>query len=80
MDNLYILISIIALIIITALIFFVKKNKKQKRLSPLAGLSFIFVIVGIIFGDDGMISYGLMAIGIILAIADMFLKSKSKKK
>jgi len=45
----YIAISIITLLIIAALVLFVKKNKKQKRLSTLTGLSFVFVIAGIVF-------------------------------
>jgi chromate transport protein ChrA len=74
----YIAISIIALLIIATLVFFVKKNKKQKRLSTLAGLSFVFVIVGIVFGDDRLIGYGLIGVGIILAVVDIIMKSKKK--
>jgi len=74
----YIAISIISLLIIAALVFFVKKNKKQKRLSPLAGLSFAFVIAGIVFGDDRLIGYSLIGVGIILAVADIIMKSKKK--
>jgi hypothetical protein len=74
----YIAISIIALLIIAALVFFVKKNKKQKRLSTLTGLSFVFVIAGIVFGDDRLIGYGLIGVGIILAVVDIIMKSKKK--
>jgi len=74
----YIAISIIALLIIAALAFFVKKNKKQKKLSTLAGLSFVFVIAGIVFGDDRLIGYGLIGVGIILAVVDIIMKSKKK--
>jgi len=74
----YIAISITALLIIAALVFFVKKNKKQKRLSPLTGLSFAFVIAGIVFGDDRLIGYGLIGVGIILAVVDIIMKSKKK--
>ena len=45
----YIAISITALLIIALLVFFVKKNKKQKKLSALTGLSFGFVIAGLFF-------------------------------
>jgi drug/metabolite transporter (DMT)-like permease len=74
----YIAISITALLIIAALVFFVKKNKKQKRLSTLAGLSFVFVIAGIIFGDDRLTGYGLIGVGMILAVVDIIMKSKKK--
>ena len=57
---------------------FVKKNKKQKRLSPLAGLSFVFVIAGIVFGDDRLIGYSLIGVGIVLAVVGIIMKSKKK--
>jgi len=79
----YIAISITAFLIIAALVFFVKKNnknKKQKRLSTLAGLSFVFVIAGIVFADDRLTGYGLIAVGIILAVVDIIMKLKSNKK
>ena len=74
----YIAISIISLAIIAALVFFVKKNKKQKKLSTLASLSFVFIIAGIVFGDDRLIGYGLIGVGIILAVLDIIMKSKKK--
>lgn len=74
----YIAISIVALLIIAALVFFVKKNKKQKKLSTLAALSFVFVIAGIVFGDDRLIGYSLIGVGIILAVVDIIMKSKKK--
>jgi len=75
----YILISIISLLIIFVLVFFVKKKQKPKKLSALASLSFVFVIIGMFFGgDDRLIGYGLMGFGIILAIIDIIMKSKKK--
>jgi amino acid transporter len=69
-SQIYILISIIVLLIIAILIFFIKKNKKQKPLTPLAGLAFGFVIAGIIFGESRLIGYSLMGIGVLLAVID----------
>jgi len=77
-SQIYIAISIAVLAIIALLVFFLNKNKKQKKLSKLAGLSFAFIIAGILFGDDSLIGYGLMGIGVILAIIDMIEKLKSK--
>ena len=74
----YIAISIITLLIIAALVLFVKKNKKQKKLSTLTGLSFVFVIAGIAFGDDRLIGYSLIGVGIILAVVDIIMKSRKK--
>jgi predicted permease len=74
----YIAMSVIALLVIFLLVFFVKKGKKQKKLSALAGLSFAFVIAGIVFGSSRILGYSLIGIGIVLAITDMMRKSKKK--
>ena len=74
--QIYIIIAILALAVIAAFVIFMKKDKKAKKLTPLASLSFAFVIAGIIFGDDRLIGYSLMGIGIILAIIDAVKKSR----
>ena len=74
-SQIYVLISIIVLLIIALLVIFVKK-KKQKRLTPLAGLALVFVLAGIVFGDSRAVGYGLMGIGVLLAIIDMVIKSR----
>jgi len=80
-SQIYILIAIAVLLIIAVLLFFVKKNKKEKRFTPLAGSSLAFVIAGILFGDENrMIGYSLMAIGIIIAVLDIIIIKKGKKK
>ena len=73
-SQIYILIAIVVLLIIAILVFFVRKNKKQKPLTPLAGLAFGFIIAGIIFGESRLVSYSLLGIGILLAIIDMIKK------
>ena len=73
-SQIYILISIVVLLIIAVLVFFVAKNQKEKKLTPLAGLAFGFVLAGIIFGEDRLIGYSLMGIGVILSVIDMIRK------
>jgi hypothetical protein len=46
-------------------------RKKQKSMTPLAGLSFGFVLAGIIFHDGGLVPYSLFGIGVLLAVLDM---------
>lgn len=79
-SQIYILIAIVALLIIAILVFFIKKNKKEKTMTPLAGLAFAFIIAGIVFGDDRLIGYSLMGVGVLLAIIDMFIKLKANKR
>lgn len=75
-SQIYILISIVVLLIIAILLFFVRKNKKQKPLTPLAGLAFAFIIAGIIFGESRLVGYSLMGVGILLVIIDAIIRLK----
>lgn len=71
----YILIAVVALAIIVAGIFLAKK-KTQKPISKLAGIAFLFIIAGIVFGGDKLTGYGLIGVGLILAAVDIVKKSK----
>jgi uncharacterized membrane protein len=75
-SQIYIAVSIGILAVIAILVFVVGKNKKEKRLTPLASFAFAFVLAGILFGENRSIGYGLMGVGIILAVADIFNRSK----
>jgi uncharacterized membrane protein len=74
----YIAVSIVVLAVIAVLVFFVGKNKKENKLTPLASLAFAFVLAGLLFGDNRFIGYGLMGVGVLLAVVDMYNKSKQK--
>lgn len=75
-SQIFIVVSVVVLAVIALLVFFVRKNEGQNRLSPLASLAFGFTIAGILFGDNRLVSYGLMAIGVVLAVVDIFNRSK----
>jgi hypothetical protein len=74
----YIVVAIIVLAVIALLVFVVGKKSGGKRLTPLASFAFAFVLAGILFGDNPLIGYGLMGIGMILAVVDIFNKLKAK--
>jgi hypothetical protein len=76
--ELYIVLSIIVLLAIAALIFFVNKGKQKKKMSKLAAVAFAFVIAGIVFAGDQLISYSLIGVGIILAVIDIIIKLRKK--
>lgn len=78
LSQIYILILIITLLAIALVVFFVQKNKKKNRITTLTAFAFAFVIAGITFGDNRLIGYSLMGIGILLAVIDM-IKSLRKK-
>ena len=77
-SQIFIAVSIIVLAIVALLVFIVSKHKRENRLTPLAGLAFSFVLAGIIFGENRLIGYGLMGVGVLLAVIDIFNRSKSK--
>ncbi len=76
--QIFIAVSILVLLIVAFLVFFVSKERKANRLTPLAGLALGFVVAGIAFGDNRFISYSLFAVGVILAVIDAFNRSKSQ--
>jgi hypothetical protein len=78
-SQIFIAVAIGILAVIAVLVLVVNRNKKEKRLSPLAGLAFGSILAGLVFGDERLIGYGLLGIGIILAVIDMFLQAKHKE-
>lgn len=79
-SQIYIFIAIIVLLIIAIAIFFIKNNKKQERLTPLAAIAFSFVLAGIIFSDNRLVGYILMGVGILLAMIDIIIKIRKNEK
>jgi len=80
-SQIYIIISIVVLALIFVLfIFFVKNYKKKQNLTPLTGLAFGFIIAGLIFNNDRLISYSLLGVGVLLAVIDIVLKLRKKKR
>lgn len=77
-SQIYIAVSIIALAIVAFLVFFVSKKRKENHLTPLASLAFTFTVLGVVFSDDRLIGYSLMGVGVLLAVADMYNRSKQK--
>ncbi len=78
-SQIYLVIAILSFLVI-ALIFFLMRGKKQtKTTSTLTYLAFIFVIFGIVFGENRYVGYSLMGVGVAIAIVDIILKGKKHK-
>jgi membrane-bound ClpP family serine protease len=62
------------LVILAAIAVIVVLTSKgwQRRLSTLAALAIVFVLAGLFFGENRLPGYGLLAIGAVLAIIDIF--------
>jgi uncharacterized membrane protein len=74
----YILVAIAALAVIAVLLFLVKPKGKSNKLSPLAALSLVFVVAGIVFGERRWIGYSLLSTGVVMAIVDMIKKYRKE--
>jgi len=75
-SHIWIIVSIVALAVISVFVFRVGKNRSENRLTPLASLAFLLVLAGILFGDNRIIGYGLIGMGVILAVLDIYNRSK----
>jgi hypothetical protein len=77
-STVYIIISIVVLAIVALLLYYTSRKKPKKGFSMLAALAFAFIIAGIIFGEDRLVGYGLIGIGVALAVVDIYVKLKSR--
>lgn len=75
-SQMYILIAIIVLAVIGLLVFVFSKKGTGRRLTPLASYAFAFVLAGILFSETRLLGYGLMGIGVILAVIDIVNKAR----
>ena len=57
-------------------IFFRLSRKQSKPLTPLMGLGIGCVVAGIVFGEERWLGYGLMGLGVTLAVIDTIMNLK----
>ena len=76
-SQVYIAVSIVVLAVAAILAFFMR-GRRENRLTPLAGLAFGFIVAGIIFGDERLLGYSLLGVGLLLAVIDIINRSKVK--
>lgn len=72
----YIALSIVVLLVIAVLLVLAGRKRRESRLTPLSGLALALVVAGTLFGSDRLLGYGFMAVGVLLAVADMFNSSR----
>ncbi|PKO11589.1 MAG: hypothetical protein CVU39_28475 [Chloroflexi bacterium HGW-Chloroflexi-10] len=70
-------ISIAILTIIAFFAFLKRKNRRENKFSPLAGFAFAFIVAGVIFVEVKLVGYGLLAMGVVLAAVDIFMRSRT---
>jgi asparagine N-glycosylation enzyme membrane subunit Stt3 len=71
MEPLWIAISIAALVVIMVLLL-ISRRKGKQLLNPsnLLVLGMSCVVLGIIFGDDRIIGYSFIGVGVLLSVID----------
>ena len=69
MEPVWIAISIGALVVIVVLLL-IARGKEYRKPSNLAILGMSFVVLGIIFGDDRIIGYSFIGVGVLLSVID----------
>jgi chromate transport protein ChrA len=74
----FLAVSVAVLAIVAVLVFRMGRRRGENRLTPLASLAWGFILAAILFGDDRLIGYVLMGIGVILAFVDIFNRSKNR--
>ena len=74
----YILIAILILVLLVVQFAIIARRPVSRTLTPLAGLAFGFILAGIFFGQNRLLGYGLMGIGILLAIIDIIRKFQNR--
>ena len=72
----YVGIVVGALVILAMLAYASIKSGRPTRLTPLAALAFVLVFAGILLGQERLVGYGLIALGVILALIDILQKSR----
>jgi len=73
-SQVYIIVSVVVLAVVALLLFVTSRNKPKRGLSKLAALAFAFIIAGIIFGENRLVGYSLLGIGVLLALIDIYSK------
>ena len=71
MEPVWISISIIALVVIMVLLL-ISRRKSNQIINPsnLLVLGMSFVVLGIIFGDERVLGYSFIGIGVLLSVMD----------
>jgi hypothetical protein len=69
MEAMWIAISIIALVVIVVLLL-IARGRQYQQPSNLAILGMSLVVLGIIFGDNRLIGYSFIGVGVLLSVIE----------
>jgi lysylphosphatidylglycerol synthetase-like protein (DUF2156 family) len=69
MEPLWIAISIVALVVVVALLL-IARGRQYQQPSNLAIVGISLVVLGIIFGDTRVLGYSLIGVGVLLSVME----------
>jgi general stress protein CsbA len=79
LSSIWLVIALVSLALIFFFLIYTRKIKKRDKLSKMAILAFLLVILGIVLGYNRWIAYGLILAGVILAVIDILKNLKENK-
>jgi len=75
-SSIYTLVTIVVLLVIVVVAFILGRREPHSNLTPLGGLALGFIVAGILFGENRLLGYSFMGIGVILAVIDIIRRRK----
>jgi lipopolysaccharide export LptBFGC system permease protein LptF len=69
----------VVVLAILAVLLVAGRHRKGKALTGLTGVAFAFVLGGVLFGENRLLGYGLLGIGVALAVVDMARKWRANR-
>lgn len=73
----YILFAIVVLYIVAVVILRFSKVKNVQKISPIGGLAFAFVLAGLLLGQNRLVAYTLLGMGVVLAVVDIIRRARN---
>jgi hypothetical protein len=77
--NAQVLVLVVVVALAVVFVVLAKTGRSQAaHVTPLMGVAFAFVIAGIVFGEDRLLGYVLMGVGVALAVIDIVRRSRHR--
>ena len=68
MDQTWLIVGIAIAIVLLAVVFLTRKKKRTNKDNALVTLGIALVVLGIVFGDDRLLGYSFIGVGVLLSI------------
>jgi hypothetical protein len=72
----FLIVGATALVIALLLAFVAGRGRVRRRLTPLSGLALALIVGASVLGSGRPVDYGMLATGLVLAIADLVYRWK----